>query len=786
MLNTKIMMDLDNKLNNINTSSKKEVFKKEVSKNDTEVKSDFKDYLSKEVKSDTSRDSINSTYVQKDDKVFISNEEISQSQNEIEDILSEVSNKLDELIDSEYFLGNESDIDALSEILILLSSFLNKNLGNEDLSNEVLNNSYNNFSSLNDPDLNNIQNLFLTLFNSKDDTKTENPLSNLELLRTNSSDDIDIKGLLKNVKELTDNILEDINLNLFDTNTIDDYKNELSNKIISLLESLPNESIKKIYSNIKDEDRLKILSTLLLQKVSNEDNSIEKSTSDSRIAVKDDLVDKNFTSLDKDVTKEKNFNDNNSLKQNSLDENNDEDIILSKIIDSDNKSSFSKVLTYYDKFNKNNIEIIKEPVTVNRQTLDLDIIKNVKFMMKNSVQELKVKIYPKELGEMTIKILSEEGIMRAEIKATSKETYNLLNSNLNEIKKSLVDQNIKIQQVNIGIYNETENPLSNLELLRTNSSDDIDIKGLLKNVKELTDNILEDINLNLFDTNTIDDYKNELSNKIISLLESLPNESIKKIYSNIKDEDRLKILSTLLLQKVSNEDNSIEKSTSDSRIAVKDDLVDKNFTSLDKDVTKEKNFNDNNSLKQNSLDENNDEDIILSKIIDSDNKSSFSKVLTYYDKFNKNNIEIIKEPVTVNRQTLDLDIIKNVKFMMKNSVQELKVKIYPKELGEMTIKILSEEGIMRAEIKATSKETYNLLNSNLNEIKKSLVDQNIKIQQVNIGIYNEDTTFFSGKENSSDNFRNQNSSENSNNSIFIEEEEVKEDLLNESNVNLLA
>ena len=61
MLNTKIMMDLDNKLNNINTSSKKEVFKKEVSKNDTEVKSDFKDYLSKEVKSDTSRDSINIT-----------------------------------------------------------------------------------------------------------------------------------------------------------------------------------------------------------------------------------------------------------------------------------------------------------------------------------------------------------------------------------------------------------------------------------------------------------------------------------------------------------------------------------------------------------------------------------------------------------------------------------------------------------------------------------------------------------------------------------------------------
>lgn len=63
--------------------------------------------------------------------------------------------------------------------------------------------------------------------------------------------------MLKNVKELTDNILEDINLNLFDTNTIDDYKNELSNKIISLLESLPNESIKKYILILKMRTGLK-------------------------------------------------------------------------------------------------------------------------------------------------------------------------------------------------------------------------------------------------------------------------------------------------------------------------------------------------------------------------------------------------------------------------------------------------------------------------------------------------------------------------------------------------
>ena len=466
------------------------------------MKSDFKDYLSKEVKSDTSKNSINSMYVQENDKTSISNEGISKSQNETEDILLEVSNKLEELIDSEYFLGNGSELNALSEILVLLFSLLNTYLSSEELID--INNDFsssNNFSDLNNFDLDNIENLFLTLFNSKDDIKTENPLSNLELLRTNSSDDIDIKGLLKDVKELTDNILEDINLNLSDTNTIDNYKSELSEKIIYLLESLPKESIEKISSNIKDEDKLKILIALLLQKVSNEDNSIEKSTSNLNIDVNDDFVDNNVTSLDKDITKEKNLNDNNSLKQNSLDENNDEDIILSKIIDSDNKGSFSKVLTYYDKFNKNNVETIKEPVTVNRQTIDLDIIKNVKFMMKNSVQELKVKVYPKELGEMTIKILSEEGIMRAEIKATSKETYNLLNSNLNDIKKSLVDQNIKIQEVNIGIYNEDttffsgkENSSDNYKNQKSNENRN---NSILIEDEEVKEDLLNESNVNL-------------------------------------------------------------------------------------------------------------------------------------------------------------------------------------------------------------------------------------------------------------------------------------------------
>lgn len=490
MINTKFLIDLDDKLNNIKTSSKKEVFKK-----DTEVKSDFKDYLNKEVKGDTSKSLTEDTYVQENNKASIAKEEVSKSQNKVEDILTEVSNKLDDLINDEDFLGSESDIDALSEILILLSSLLNKDLSNDDLININPD-----FSSLDNNEFSNVEDLFLTLFNGKEEIKTDNSLSDLKILNTHGIDDLEIKDLLKDIKGLNDNILENIYLDDLDTNAMDNYKNELSNKILSLLESLPKEAVDKLSSKIGDEDNFKILVTLL-NKESNKVNSIDEKVSNTKVIVNDKFVDTKVTSIDKEISNKNNLNDDSASKKNISYENNDEDKILSKIIDGDGKNSFSKILNYYDKLNKNNMEVIKEPVVVNKQTLDLDIIKNVKFMMKNAVQELKVKIYPKELGEMTIKILSEEGIMRAEIKATSKETYNLLNSNLHEIKKSLVDQNIKIQEVNIGIYNEDTTFFSGKEnssdSFRNQQSSESNNKSVFIDDEEDKEDLLNESNVNL-------------------------------------------------------------------------------------------------------------------------------------------------------------------------------------------------------------------------------------------------------------------------------------------------
>ncbi len=184
-----------------------------------------------------------------------------------------------------------------------------------------------------------------------------------------------------------------------------------------------------------------------------------------------------------------------------------------------------------------------------------------------------------------------------------------------------------------------------------------------------------------------------------------------------------------------------------------------------------------------------EEDKVLNKILGIETTEGFLHGINRLNSRNDIQTPSNISSGTVFKETMDEDIIKNLRFMVKNEIQELKVKIYPKELGEMTIKILSEEGIMRAEIKATSKETYNLLNSNINEIKKSLSNENIKIQEVNIGLYNDDTTYYSGQ-GSQEGFNNRNQRFIANdNGLYISDyEEEIEEVINtdNSNVDLLV
>ena len=457
---------------------------------------------------------------------------------------------------------------------------------------------------------------------------------------------------------------------------------------------------------------------------------------------------------------------------------------------SDNKTDFKSYLSKESKENSSEVKVqkldnsIMEKSDLESNSLNKELISEVSDKIENLLnnEELNDETLEGELQEILSLLLNfiEANFENTNIKSSETLEYDKA-SILTEI------ENVSFQENFINkLFNDDESFTLSLES-----------KGSIKNIKNSLNNISDILN----------DYINNISN--ISTDMTIANDSINAIEVDFLEE--LKNLISIVPDKVikevenkldSNSDNSIvkeilkglisETNNKDGNIEIDDNnlLVQDNNKINEDEVNinlnedfKEDNLSDNKKSENNI---NQKEEEILSKILEDDSIQSFPRTLNYYDKLNKINTlsEVVKEPITINKDNLNLDLIKNVRYMVKNSVEELQVKVYPKELGEMTIKLISEEGIMKAEIKATSKETYNLLNNNLNEIKKTLENQNIRIQEVNIGIYNEDTTFFSGKENSKEEFENKEVGKVG--STTLEEEEIIEELINESNVNILA
>ena len=98
--------------------------------------------------------------------------------------------------------------------------------------------------------------------------------------------------------------------------------------------------------------------------------------------------------------------------------------------------------------------------------------------------------------------------------------------------------------------------------------------------------------------------------------------------------------------------------------------------------------------------------------------------------------------LVVNKNSFDSDIIKALRYMDINNIKTMTVKINPKELGEITISLVMEEGKLNAVLTASNKDAYNLLNSNLQDLSNRLQTNDIKVQNFSLNLNNGDTTYF--------------------------------------------
>ena len=379
-------------------------------------------------------------------------------------------------------------------------------------------------------------------------------------------------------------------------------------------------------------------------------------------------------------------------------------------------------------------------------------------------------------------IKNEKNTNKVVEESNATENKDKISENIEEVSKTVengTDEEVLeavmslLQLLNIKIEDNTALPikvdLSNVDLSNTDLSN-ID----LSNVHiELSDNsfLMENF-LNSNDENTIS--------------------NVDELLSLIEDADGNNITKNQIFEVISNE---ITKEVSAEEVPVKEDIS--NGIEIIKMVVNDESLfvtkNDDDILSKLLGEEittsNLDEDTLeVKNNMNYEENGVFSDVISSLENRNVFTDKFENEPVTVTKETAPVDIVNNIKYMSRNLIQQLTVKVYPKELGEVTIKLLSEEGIMRADIKATSKETYNLLNSNLEEIKKYLNNENIEIKEVNISLYNEDTTYFSGQgfqeDNSENNERIFSEIDNYTTSSNVDIEEEIE--INDSAVNLLA
>lgn len=443
------------------------------------------------------------------------------------------------------------------------------------------------------------------------------------------------------------------------------------------------------------------------------------------------------------VDNNSNVNGDNSVKTENKSSNGNFKSVMSSKEDSlsktteDNKTTVENVskdineaidkTEVIEKIENGTKEEIIEEVMVLLQVLNIPVIDN---------SNLPIKIYLESGNTPSLEFGN----------TSSLECINTL-KNINYLSE-IADLNISSELIN----NNNSNVLENIDLNEETSSNIINlpIKEIVKTLNLEEDKVVTTDNIDKILTVLCDKDGNEIKkDKFIEVVDSSKGESKKDTSQGVE-----------MLKMVFN----IDKSNGEQK--GEEDILAKLMT-MDEDINKV-------------------EDYIVEDYIVEDTPI-FTEVLNSKNDVASSLISEVK-PVAVSRETVATDVVSNVKYMVKNQVEQLTVKIYPKELGEITIKIISEDGIMKADIKSTSKETYTLLNSNMEEIKKHLSNESLIIKEVNIGLY-EDTTYYSGQGFSNE-FNDERNKENyfveDNDSINIHKEENEEISEEISNVNLLA
>ncbi|WP_236896285.1 MULTISPECIES: flagellar hook-length control protein FliK [Clostridium] len=279
-----------------------------------------------------------------------------------------------------------------------------------------------------------------------------------------------------------------------------------------------------------------------------------------------------------------------------------------------------------------------------------------------------------------------------------------------------------------------------------------------------------------------DSVKSKLDPNSLNLMEKL----LGNLNNNIKEKGTESAKNNLkgIMSEIS--DLLENKQNTGNKVLTLEDMLSKSYS-------QDNSENDNSSASKNNTPTASKEEKFLNSLVDDNKDDSLNKINLFASRTSVIQNQGVNDTrgLTINKATFVDDLIKDVKFMDTNSLKELTVKVNPGNLGEITIKLVQEDGVIKANLKANSKETSALISQNLSDIKKQLGEQNLKIADVNIELYQDDTTFFSeqsfGGQLSEEQRRNNTRNSNAANNLAASEEDLVENIeANDSNIEFFA
>ncbi len=114
------------------------------------------------------------------------------------------------------------------------------------------------------------------------------------------------------------------------------------------------------------------------------------------------------------------------------------------------------------------------------------VIEKIDLVIKNEYSEMKINLTPKELGDITLKIITQNGIVSAEFVAESQKVKEMIESNFSDLSDTLKSKGLEISELSVSVESENKKHMDNFFKEKNKS-----VKRIMSIIKEIEEEVEE-------------------------------------------------------------------------------------------------------------------------------------------------------------------------------------------------------------------------------------------------------------------------------------------------------